>query len=205
MLKHLAAAALLSLAFVHASPAAAADDVKIEEPQIAEDARNPPPKVALGSFQRFELAPVAMGAPFTEYKANVVAREKLQANLDERAKPLIEEWNARGAGDAPRTLKIEPEIRYVRFITGGKRFWGGAFAGGSSILLKVRLIDAATGELVAEPDFYQHANAMGAAWSFGGTDKHMLIRVSSMVAEYLKANYDAPVGGAVSVAPGHEE
>lgn len=201
MLRHFAATALLSLAIVfHALPAHA-----VEEPKIAEDARNPAPATTFNSFQRFELAPVAMGAPFTEYKGNQVALEKLQANIDERVKPLVGEWNAGDAGAQPRTLKIEPQIRYIRFISGGKRFWGGAFAGGSSILLKVKLTDAASGEVIAEPDFYQHANAFGAAWSFGGTDKHMLIRISAMLEDYLKNNYATAVGGAVSVAPGHEE
>lgn len=201
MLRHSAAMALLSLAMaLHALPALAA-----EEPKIADDARNPAPAATLNSYQRFELAPVAMGTPFTEYKGNQVALEKLQANIDERVKPLVGEWNARDPGAQARTLRIEPQIRYIRFISGGKRFWGGAFAGGSSILLKVKLTDAATGEVIAEPDFYQHANAFGAAWSFGGTDKHMLIRISAMLADYLKNNYATAVGGAVSVAPGHEE
>lgn len=201
MLRHSAAMALLSLAMaLHALPALAA-----EEPKIADDARNPAPAATLNSYQRFELAPVAMGTPFTEYKGNQVALEKLQANIDERVKPLVGEWNARDPGAQARTLRIEPQIRYIRFISGGKRFWGGAFAGGSSILLNVKLTDAATGEVIAEPDFYQHANAFGAAWSFGGTDKHMLIRISAMLADYLKNNYATAVGGAVSVAPGHEE
>lgn len=205
MLKPFATAALFALATVFACAAHAADAPRIEEPKIEDDARNPPPKAALNAYQRFELSPVAMGAPFTEYDSNKVALEKLQANIDERVKPLVGEWNARTAGEAPRTLKIDPEIGYIRFISGGKRFWGGAFAGASAILLKVKLTDAATGEVVGEPEFYQHANAFGAAWSFGGTDKHMLIRISAMVEDYLKNNYADAVGSAVSVAPGHEE
>lgn len=193
MIKHTIAAVLLLLALpLHA------DD--IQEP--AEGANNPPPAAPLSTFQRFEIAPVAMGAPFAGQKGNEVARERLQANLDERAQPLLKEWNAMPAGgDAPKTLKIEPQIRYIRFITGGKRFFAGALAGGSSIMVKVKLSDAATGEVLAEPDFYQHANAMGAAWSFGATDKTMLIRISNMVTEYLRTNYAQAVGGSVSQAP----
>jgi hypothetical protein len=203
MLDRLCAVALLSAVLLSATaPVLAAD---VEPPKFAQDARNPAPKAALNTFQRFELAPVAMGAPFTEYETNQVALAKLQANVDERVKPVVSEWNARAAGEAPRTLRLQPEIRYIRFITGGKRFFGGAFAGGSSVHLKVTLTDAATGEVIAEPDFYQHANAFGAAWSFGGTDKHMLIRLSAMLADYLQANYASAVGGAVTVAPGHDE
>lgn len=170
-----------------------------DAPQIAEGARNAPPAVALRTFSRFEAAPVAMGAPWAGQKGNESAKARLQENLDERLSPLLAEWNARGG--AGGTLKILPEIRYVRFITGGKRFFAGGLAGSSSILVKVKLVDAATGAVVAEPDFYQHANALGAAWTFGATDKTMIIRISNMVAEYLKANYAEAVGGSISEAP----
>lgn len=169
-----------------------------DAPQIADGARNAPPLVALGTFSRFEVAPVAMGAPWAGQKGNESARFRLQENLDERLTPLLADWNARGG--AGGTLRILPEIRYVRFITGGKRFFAGGLAGASSILVKVRLVDG-TGAVVAEPDFYQHANAMGAAWSFGATDKTMIIRISNMVAEYLKANYAQAVGSSISEAP----
>lgn len=199
MLKKVFAIALL----VFCAPAFAAD--RIEAPKFSEDARNPAPSVALGAFQRFELSPVAMGAPWKGQDANEAALGNLQANLDERAKPIVAEWNAKPAGSAPRTLKIEPEIAYIRFITGGKRFFAGAFAGDSGILLKVKLSDAATGEVIGEPQFYQRANKFGAAWSFGATDKHMLIRMSAMVADYLKTNYSAPTATLIMVAPGHED
>lgn len=203
MLKHIAAVALSMAVLSFASPVFAGK--KVEPPKIADDALNPPPAMALNSFQRFELVPVAMGAPWKGQEANEQALQRLQANIDERANPLVAEWNAKPAGDAPRTLKVAPEIGYIRFITGGKRFFGGAFAGGSGILVTMKLTDAATGEVVAEPQFYQSANAFSATYTFGAMDKHMLIRISGMVADYLKRNYEAPVGGAVMVAPGHEE
>lgn len=203
MLKHAAVVVLSVAALSFASPVFAGK--KVEPPKIAEDALNPPPAMALNGFQRFELAPVAMGEPWTGQEANELAQQRLQANIDERANPLIAEWNAKPAGDAPRTLKIAPEIGYIRFITGGKRFFAGALAGGSGILVKMKLTDAATGEVVAEPQFYQYANAFSATYTLGAMDKHMLIRISGMVTDYLKRNYDAPVGGAVMVAPGHEE
>ncbi|MEZ0472615.1 hypothetical protein [Luteimonas salinilitoris] len=43
--------------------------------------------------------------------------------------------------------------------------------------------------------------AMGAAWSFGATDKTMLIRVSTMISEYLRQNHAQAVGGSISQAP----
>ena len=185
--------ALVALSF--AMPAAQAQDYT----PPGEGATNPPPTVTLNSFQRFEMLPVKMGAPFAGQKGNEAAKIKLQENLDDRVGKVLSEWNAKG--QSGRSLKIEPEIRYVRFITGGKRFFAGGFAGSSSVMVKVKLTDADTGEVIGEPDFYQHANAIGAAWSFGATDKTMLIRISSMLRHYLQQNYDNLTPVSISQAP----
>ncbi len=203
MLKRMLMAAFVVATLSLAGPVAAKK--KIAPPKFSEDAKNPVPTMALNAFQRFEMSPVKMGPPFDEHESNKGALQNLEANLAERAKPLITEWNAKPAGDAPRTLKIEPEIGYIRFISGGARFFGGAFAGDSGILLKLKLSDAATGEVIGEPQFYQRAGAFSATYTFGAMDKHMIIRVSGMVANYLKLNYDAPTETLVMVAPGHED
>lgn len=169
-----------------------------DAPHIVDSARNPPPSSPLNAYGHFELAPIEMGAPWAGQKGNEAAKTMLQGDLDERVKPVLDEWNAKG-GD--KTLRIVPQVRYIRFITGGKRFWGGGFAGNSGILLQVSLVDAATGATVAQPEFYQHANAVGAAWSFGATDKTMLLRVANMIRAYLRDNYAQAVGGAIAVAP----
>ncbi len=189
------AAAALSLAFAVA--ASAAD--KFEPP--ADNAKNPPPSVAFNTFQRFEMLPVAMDAPYAGQKGNEVAKEYLQGNLNDRVGAVLKTWNEQPAGDAPRTLKIEPKMAHVRFISGGKRFFGGGFAGSSWVYMTVRVSDAQTGEVVGEPAFFQRANAIGAAWTFGATDKSMLIRLSSMLRAYLQNNYDKTVDTAVTVAP----
>lgn len=170
----------------------------------AKNAENPPPRVSLNTFARFEMLPVTMDAPYAGQEANEAAKGSIQANLDLRVQPVLAHWNGQPAGNGARTLRIEPEIRHIRYVSGGKRFWGGAFAGGSAVLMTVKLTDAATGELVAEPEFYQHANKMGAAWSFGATDKAMLIRIGAMVTDYLQKNYSQAVGGSTSVATGVE-
>lgn len=162
----------------------------------AKEINNPPPSVALETFDRFEIVPIAMDDPYAGQPANEQAKERLQVNLDERTPPVLAQWNAKPEkNQPPRTLKIEPTIRHVKFISGKARFWAGAFAGGTAVLMTVKLSDAATGAVIAEPEFYQHANAMGAAYSFGATDKAMLIRVTDMVTDYLKTNYGAAVGG----------
>jgi hypothetical protein len=192
--------ALLALALIFGftgSAIAAGSVVDYVEPK---NQSNPPPAMPLDAFQRFEITPIAMDAPYAGQSGNEAAKTSIQANLDLRAQPVLADWNSKPAGAEAKTLKIEPIIRHIRFISGGARFWGGAWGGGSAVLMTVKLTDASTGQVIAEPEFYQHANKMGAAWSFGATDKAMLVRVSAMITDYLQKNYTAAVGGTTSVA-----
>lgn len=161
---------------------------------------NPPPSTTLNSFQHFELKPFTMDEPYAGQKINQTAMGRLQANLDKDANPLIAEWNAKAA-EGGRTLLIEPTIRHVKFVSGGTRFWAGGLAGGSAVLVTVKFSDAQTGEVIAEPEFYQHANSLAGAWSFGAADGAMLVRVPNMITNYLRDNYEALVGGATSESP----
>ena len=163
---------------------------------------NPPPTMPLNAFQRFEIKPIAMDTPYAGQKGNEVAKDHLQANIDQDAQPVLAEWNAQAVTGPTRTLRIEPAIRHIKFVGGGTRFFAGGFAGGSAVLVTVKFSDAETGEVIAEPEFYQHANGVAGAWTFGSTDKAMLIRVAQMITDYLKTNYNAAVGGPTSVAPG---
>jgi hypothetical protein len=184
---------LAALAIQPALVFAAGDVVSYVEAKLAV---NPPPSAALNTFDQFEIAPIAMVVPYTGQEANEAAKVRLQANLDERVPPLLSGWTlAAPKSNPPRMLKIEPTVRHIKFVSGKSRFWAGAFAGGTAVLMTVKLSDAASGEVIAEPEFYQHANAMGAAWTMGGTDKAMLVRETDLIANYLKANYETAVGG----------
>ena len=171
-------------------------------PRFAADARNPPPSTALNVYSTFELAPVAMAPEVAAHKGNVVAANYLQVDIDERIPKLIAPWNARAATAAPRTLVIQPEVMQIRFITGGKRLFTGSFGGNSWALLRLRLTDKETGQVVAEPQFYQRAFAMAAGYSLGAADKLMLARLADMSASYLKTNFDAPTGSSITRSPG---
>lgn len=162
---------------------------------------NPAPAAPLSSFQRFEILPITMQAPFAGQKANEEAKGNIQANLDLGLQPVLAEWNAKVINGPTKTLRIEPVIRHIKFIGTGARIWAGGMAGGSAVLMTVRLSDAETGELIAEPEFYQHASRHAGAWSFGATDRAMLVRVATMITDYLQKNYSAAVGGPSSVAP----
>jgi hypothetical protein len=186
------AAAVLALASI--APLQAAT------PSFDATARNPPPAVALSAFDRYELAPLVLAPGLDAHRGNVVAQRYLQVDLDERLRKLVD---ARNAGDAPatRTLRVTPEITDIRFITGGKRLLFGGFGGKSWAVLKLHLVDKATGEPVAEPRFEQRAFGVFAGYSLGAADKLMLARLADMAAAYLVDNAASAVGGPVAVAP----
>lgn len=159
--------------------------------------QNPAPAAAFSTYRSFELREITMGEPWAGQDANEKARAKIQTELDLKLKPTIDAWNANAAtaSGSRDTLLIEPRVHEVKFISGTARVFAGAFVGDSAIVVKVAYRDKATGELVAEPEFYQHANALGGAYSFGGTDKAMLNRMGTLIAEYTQRNYERAVGG----------
>ncbi|WP_374607488.1 hypothetical protein [Thermomonas sp.] len=156
---------------------------------------NPPPSELLSGFDRYEVKPAVLTGVYAGQEINETALASFQRNFDERVGAWVAEQNARPARHDPaRTLVIEPRIDKIRFISGGARVWAGAFAGSSRVLVALRLVDQATGEVIAEPEFYQHAKAMAGAWTFGVADNNMLIRTATMSLDYLKANQDQAVG-----------
>ena len=192
MIRRFLAATVLALTFL--APLHAAT------PTFDTTARNPPPSVALNAFDRIEVAPLVLAEGLDAHKGNRVAQRYLQVDLDERLRQRIEAHSA-GAGDAPsRTLVVTPEITAIRFITGGKRLLFGGFGGKSWAVLKLRMVDKATGEVVAEPRFEQRAFGIFGGYSLGASDKLMLARLADMATAYLVDNTAAPVGGAVAVS-----
>ncbi len=150
-------------------------------------AYNPPPTKPLNAFANFEVRPLTADPGVEEPEARV----KIQQNLDLKLGILVGEWKR---GDGP-TLIIEPRVRELKFVGGGGRFLAGSLAGSSAVRLTVTLTDKASGQVIAEPEFFQRAAAMGGAYSFGGTDNAMLVRISSVVDEYLRRNFEQAVGG----------
>ncbi|TZF87959.1 hypothetical protein [Cognatilysobacter lacus] len=191
MFRRALATAVLALAFngpLQATPAFNANE------------RNPPPSVALSTFDRYELAPLVLADGLAAYKANVIAQRYLQVDLEERIRKLVDARNAKAAGETSRTLLLTPEIADVRFITGGKRLLFGGFGGKSWAVLKLHLVDKASGEVIAEPHFEQRAYGIFAGYSLGAADKLMLARLADMAASYLDANVETPVGAPVATA-----
>ena len=85
------------------------------------------------------------------------------------------------AGDAD-TLLVDVAVTSLRIVSGGARFWAGAFAGSSHMTLAVNAKDSA-GASVGQQIVSNDNNAMGAAWSFGASDRGLPGDMGPLVAD----------------------
>ncbi|QSA98867.1 DUF4410 domain-containing protein [Methylococcus sp. EFPC2] len=156
---------------------------------------NPAPTAKFSDFSRYELAPVQAGS--AEVAAQTAAVAKIQEHLDEKLGARLKQWNAQPAKSPARTLRIEPTVTELKFVGGAKRFFAGAMAGSSAVILKARITEKETGKLVASPEFYSKSSAMAGAVTIGGNDNAMLGRIANALAVYVINNYKQAVGGPV--------
>ncbi|HVW20209.1 MAG TPA: hypothetical protein VHC86_03260 [Opitutaceae bacterium] len=163
-------------------------------------AKNPPPAERFADFSHFELAPILLPAVYRGQDANEEALKKIQANVSSTMTPVLARWNAAGGQKGNgRTLLVEPSIREIKFLNATVRVWTGALSGSSAVILDARITEKETGRLIAAPEFYARAAAMGGAWTFGATDNVMLLRIANRLTGYLQANFDVAVGGPTGV------
>lgn len=157
---------------------------------------NPPPVEKFSAFNCYEIKPL-QGAN-EAVTGQTAAMQKIQDNLDEKLKPRIDEWNKeRCTGQANRTLVIEPVVTELKFVGGGKRFFAGAWAGSSAVILKATFTEKETDSVIATPEFYSKSSAMAGAYSFGGNDNAMLGRIANSLAYYTFTNHKEAIGGPV--------
>lgn len=156
---------------------------------------NPPPGEKFSSFSRFELLPLQAATPAVANQKSAMAKieESIQNLLGKRLQAL----NAKPAAGTGRTLVIEPVVTELKFVGGGARFFAGAMAGSSAVILKAKFTEKDSGRLIAHPEFYSLASAMSGAWSIGGNDNGMLVRIANWLAVYFLRNYPQAVGGPV--------
>ena len=144
-----------------------------------------PPTMKLSAFDAIEYAPTRL-SPSTEQ--DEVSRAKIDQEL---GICMANVPSARGAGSGPpvaRTVVLEPMIEEIRKVSTTARVLGGALAGGSGVRVSVVLRDQSTGEVLATPEFYNSANAMGAAYTFGVGDTLMLIEIAQEICNYVVEN-----------------
>ncbi|MFJ3045507.1 hypothetical protein ACIPEN_06740 [Herbaspirillum chlorophenolicum] len=156
---------------------------------------NPKPAEAFSAFTSFELKSIDTSTDCVKQGGADVAMAGIQTRLNTHLSPIVAEWNRKNAGITGRKLVIEPVCSDAKLVGTAKRIFTGPLSGSSAIVMKMRYIDADSGKLIAEPVFYQRAAAMGAAYTFGATDRTMLNRISSLMVDYTRNNYPAAVGG----------
>lgn len=156
---------------------------------------NPPPIAAWSTFSSFELKPINMTEACTKQSGGDVALNEIQTRLDTNLGALIKNWNAQKKSTASQKLIIEPICVDIKLIGTAKRIFTGPLSGSSAVVMRVRYTDAASGKIIAEPVFYQRAAALGAAYSFGATDRNMLTRITTLIVDYTSGNYQQAVGG----------
>jgi len=174
--------------FVLVLAGCAANPEKVATVAQEQSARMVPTSEPLSAFSTFELQPMtlsdAVSADSGKVKQAKILEEKLRAKLI----PLFEEWQ-RDGNNTGRKLLVQPSLVSVRIVSGGARFWVGAFAGDSSIDMDLKLVDADTGRLIGQPRINQASGGMAGGWTVGATDRNLLDYVAAISNQYLVANY----------------
>jgi hypothetical protein len=166
----------------------AADPVKVQSVGKAEAQLLDPPTNPLSTFSHFELMPMAYSEGIRQRPEKLAEGQEFERNLADKIGPLLKTWEASNQGSAG-TLTIQPELETLRIVSGGARFWVGAFAGDSHIDMRLRLIDATTGEQIANPRINMDSGGLAGAWSIGKSDQNLDEYLVSVVYEYLVGAY----------------
>lgn len=157
-----------------------------------EDAiNNIPPTKKFSEFNRFFIKPLYINHELKSEYSNEEAYNIINSLLFNELSNVfsnIDQYSLCDASKPDKTLIIEPSIEKIKSIGKLRRVFTGYFSGSSAVVLKTKYIDAKSNEIIAEPSFYQHANAWAAAYK-PSKDKSMLYRITKIAAEYAYENY----------------
>lgn len=154
---------------------------------------NAPPSEQFSAFGQFEFKPTALSPELKSDEKKQVSSKQAADLIAGKVSLLFNAWEQQSNGN--RTLLIESTFTDYKIVSNSARIWAGAFAGDSSVKIDMKIMDKASGQLLASPVFYQHANALGAAWTFGSHDSSIPERLAILVEKYFKDNYSALEGG----------
>jgi curli biogenesis system outer membrane secretion channel CsgG len=169
--------------------ACATDPAKVEAVASDEAARLKPPTRLLSTYDTFRLEQMTFGEAIQVEEKKMVEAREFETAFKAKIEPLLATWNAADSASAEGTLSIQPHLAALRIISGGARFWAGAFAGDSFIDLDLRLVDADTGVVVADVRINRDADAMTGAWSIGKSDQNLDEYIVAIAEEYLTDSY----------------
>ena len=122
--------------------------------------KNPAPASKLQGYAGYEIKPVTLAADEADKKNVDKVVAKVEENIQQSVGPILKDWNASAAAATNKsTILIEPAIVSVHKPSGANRFFAGAMAGNSHIVMKVKITEQPSGKVIAEPEFYRRANA----------------------------------------------
>jgi hypothetical protein len=107
----------------------AADPQRLESVGKSESSRLAPPIKRFSSYANYELKPMVLSEAIQKEPDKVVAAGNLENALRAKLQPLLDQWKMATASASSGTLIIEPRLESLRIVSGGARFWAGAFAG----------------------------------------------------------------------------
>ncbi len=93
-----------------------------------------------------------------------------------------------GTIPSEKSLLVEGTLTDFRVVSGAARLWAGAMAGRSHMKIYVKLIDASSGAVVAEKELVGVPSGLGAAYSFGASDRKLPMQMGILIAEYISSN-----------------
>ena len=152
-----------------------------------------------------EEDPFANETPLTKSYANLVITdftatdeilrdypEDLKASRDAAVTALTQGGKYRSVGvsesvvESGPTLIVKTHVPQMRIVGFNARFWGGAFAGNSEMLLEMTFTDKDTGQEMGHKTLTSNVNVMGATWSFGASDRSLPTDMGNILAIYLQ-------------------
>lgn len=83
---------------------------------------------------------------------------------------------------------VEATLTDLKIVSTTRRIFTGIFSGRSYMKMKVRLIDSATGSVIATKELEGSPASMGSAWSFGHSDRHLPEHMGILLGEYILGN-----------------
>ena len=111
---------------------------------------------------------------------------RLEDLFKAKLSPLINQWNAASSNQDGGTLRIQPNVRMLRVVSGGNRFWMGAWAGDSHIDIELGLIEVETGKKIGRPGISRSSNTNAMS---GAADRNHATYIVDIAHQYLVAHY----------------
>lgn len=162
---------------------------KLNKVAAIEANRAAKPSKPLSAFSSYELRPITLSDKIKSEPEKVEQAAVLDQKINEKLLPLFADWSSSDDTGRSGTLIVQPELVSLRIVSGGARFFAGAFAGGSKIDMDLVLIDSSTNDVIAKPRITKDAGAMTGAWSIGQSDKNLHDYISHIAYQYLLMNY----------------